>query len=139
MLLNACCAVAVRRDVRMRRRSLQSGSAYHIGMSTTESNVIDPVCGMTVSTQSPHHSEFEGTTYYFCCGGCLSKFRDDPKGTLDRQSDPVSLVSITVGKPSCCHKSLKRALNFLILKRRSERRFLGVFICSAASVLICTC
>lgn len=72
-------------------------------MSTTESNVIDPVCGMTVSTQSPHHSEFEGTTYYFCCGGCLSKFRDDPKGTLDRQSDPVSLVSLTVGKSSCCH------------------------------------
>jgi len=38
----------------------------------------DPVCGMTVTPQSPHRAEFEGRPYYFCCGGCKAKFGADP-------------------------------------------------------------
>ena len=36
---------------------------------------IDPICGMTVAVATARHSaEVRGTTYYFCCAGCRSKF-----------------------------------------------------------------
>ena len=38
----------------------------------------DPVCGMTVTEQSPHHTEHEGRPYYFCSAKCLAKFNADP-------------------------------------------------------------
>ncbi len=39
---------------------------------------LDPVCGMTVSPESPISHEHEGRTYRFCCAGCRDKFRADP-------------------------------------------------------------
>ena len=39
---------------------------------------IDPVCGMSVSRDSPKRFAFGGTTYFFCCDGCLKKFSADP-------------------------------------------------------------
>ncbi len=38
----------------------------------------DPVCGMTVTTQSPHHAEHEGLPFYFCSANCLTKFTAEP-------------------------------------------------------------
>ena len=38
----------------------------------------DPVCGMNVTEQSPHRAVHEGKTYYFCCGGCKTKFEAAP-------------------------------------------------------------
>ena len=38
----------------------------------------DPVCGMTVTEQSPHHAEHEGRPYYFCSAKCLAKFAAEP-------------------------------------------------------------
>ena len=38
----------------------------------------DPVCGMTVTKQSPHHAEHEGRPYYFCSAKCLTKFAAEP-------------------------------------------------------------
>ncbi|MCC9642952.1 heavy metal translocating P-type ATPase [Rhodopirellula sp. JC740] len=42
------------------------------------STQIDPVCGMTVSADSPRSAEFGGKNYVFCSDGCLKKFQDDP-------------------------------------------------------------
>ncbi len=57
------------------------------------SSVTDPVCGMTVDpATSRHRVEHGGETYYFCCGGCRSKFEADPAKYLKAQSvatDPV--------------------------------------------------
>jgi xanthine dehydrogenase accessory factor len=40
---------------------------------------VDPVCGMTVEVGSARHKvDHEGTTYYFCCAGCLKAFESDP-------------------------------------------------------------
>ncbi len=38
----------------------------------------DPVCGMRVTAESPHHAEHAGKHYYFCCAGCRTKFIADP-------------------------------------------------------------
>jgi len=40
---------------------------------------IDPVCGMPVGISGAMHTfEHEGTTLYFCCGGCRGRFVRDP-------------------------------------------------------------
>jgi xanthine dehydrogenase accessory factor len=40
---------------------------------------VDPVCGMTVEVGSARHKvDHDGTTYYFCCAGCLKAFENDP-------------------------------------------------------------
>ncbi|MBL7499322.1 XdhC family protein [Frankia sp. CNm7] len=45
--------------------------------------VVDPVCGMTVAAAaSGHPFEHAGTTYYFCCAGCRSRFEKDPSAYL---------------------------------------------------------
>jgi Cu+-exporting ATPase len=40
---------------------------------------MDPICGMTVAIAGAKHvADFGGRNYYFCCGGCLTKFLADP-------------------------------------------------------------
>ena len=39
----------------------------------------DPVCGMSVTIATARHrSEYGGTSWYFCCGGCKKQFDADP-------------------------------------------------------------
>ena len=38
----------------------------------------DPVCGMTVTVQSPHALHHEGMPVYFCSAGCKTKFAASP-------------------------------------------------------------
>jgi YHS domain-containing protein len=41
--------------------------------------VIDPVCGMTVDTETAEHkSTYEGSAYYFCAAGCKRAFDKNP-------------------------------------------------------------
>jgi Cu+-exporting ATPase len=38
----------------------------------------DPVCGMTVASDGPHHVPHAGVVYHFCSARCLARFREDP-------------------------------------------------------------
>ena len=49
---------------------------------------IDPVCGMTVSPDSPRRFIFNGVTYFFCSDGCLGKFSADPRKYLEPAQTP---------------------------------------------------
>jgi YHS domain-containing protein len=43
------------------------------------------VCGMSVTiATAKHRLEHEGTTYYFCGGGCRTKFAADPSKYLHK-------------------------------------------------------
>ncbi|MGE5179567.1 MAG: heavy metal-binding domain-containing protein, partial [Bacteroidota bacterium] len=44
----------------------------------------DPVCGMTVTKESPHRYTFRGTEYFFCNPRCRERFIKDPEGYLAR-------------------------------------------------------
>ena len=45
---------------------------------STHSDVIDPVCGMTIRTaQAPFSREHAGETYYLCSIECRAKFDAD--------------------------------------------------------------
>src|SRR3546814_11704903 len=45
----------------------------------------DPVCGMSVTEQSPHHLEHDGQSFYFCSMGCQAKFSADPAKYLSKK------------------------------------------------------
>ncbi len=49
-------------------------------------NMIDPVCGMSVTDASEHHHVHEGTDYYFCSSGCQQKFSRHPRQYLKPSS-----------------------------------------------------
>ena len=48
----------------------------------TTAALTDPVCGMAVTEKSAHHFEHAGTSYYFCCAGCKTKFTANPEHYL---------------------------------------------------------
>jgi Cu+-exporting ATPase len=49
----------------------------------------DPVCGMSVTIATAKHThEHAGTTYYFCGGGCRTKFAADPSKYL-HEAEPT--------------------------------------------------
>ncbi len=55
---------------------------------------IDPVCGMTVKPDSPHHFEYRNVEYHFCNAKCVVKFQASPETYLNPR--PVEAV---VAKP----------------------------------------
>jgi P-type Cu+ transporter len=58
-----------------------AGEAAHL--------VKDPVCGMDVDPRSAKHSaEVGGSTYYFCCNGCKTKFVANPASYIAKQPKP---------------------------------------------------
>lgn len=69
-------------------------------MSSSETTEIDPVCGMKVSPTDSPSCVHEQTTYYFCCGGCLAKFQQDPAGVLAARAEKDAAK---VGGGDCCH------------------------------------
>jgi len=50
----------------------------------------DPVCGMTVDSNSPHAHSYAGKTYYFCRTACQEKFSEDPEKYLHPNREPES-------------------------------------------------
>lgn len=53
---------------------------------------IDPICGMTVDpARAAGRYDYKGTTYYFCAGSCLERFRADPEAALRRK--PLILMT----------------------------------------------
>ena len=52
---------------------------HHVPIAATQPMAIDPVCGMSVNTlTSKLHSEYQGSTYYFCGPSCRTKFIANP-------------------------------------------------------------
>jgi YHS domain-containing protein len=54
-------------------------------LKSTSSNVIDPVCGMTVKPESPHATDLDGVHYRFCSAKCKTKFDAEPARYLAPQ------------------------------------------------------
>ncbi len=52
------------------------------------SSLVDPVCGMTVTEQSPHRHEHAGRMYFFCAAKCRAKFAAEPAKYLAPASEP---------------------------------------------------
>ncbi|MGC3972937.1 MAG: YHS domain-containing protein [Nitrospira sp.] len=68
-------------------------------------SVIDPVCGMTVDPATAAGSfAYQGTTYFFCSQGCLTKFRADPARYLSpgAVTDAMPATQVPPGTKYVC-------------------------------------
>ena len=64
---------------------------------TTEHQLIDPVCHMTVDPKSSAGSfEYEDHTYHFCCKHCLQKFSENPRQFLEPNLTPVTIQPVSL-------------------------------------------
>lgn len=58
-------------------------------MTTPATEVVDPVCGMTITPEDSLGSvKYAGQTYYFCNQRCLERFRETPDAFLDGAAKP---------------------------------------------------
>ncbi len=59
------------------------GHEHHDGQSPhpqhDPATTVDPVCGMSIPTDSPIHTQHEGTTYHFCSTRCQATFEATPE------------------------------------------------------------
>ncbi|MEY4481793.1 MAG: hypothetical protein RIQ84_955 [Pseudomonadota bacterium] len=64
-----------------------------------ENSLKDPVCGMTVTSQSKHSYSLKNIAYYFCSNGCKEKFIGAPSKYLDgglKDSESPASVAGTI-------------------------------------------
>jgi Cu+-exporting ATPase len=60
----------------------------------------DPVCGMSVNPATAKHTYgHAGKNYYFCCAGCVEKFKVNPDGYFGNPP-PSSAPLVTLGAPA---------------------------------------
>ena len=61
-------------------RSVQPSAQAEPAVSTTKKSLaVDPVCKMEVEpSTAKHRADADGTTYYFCCAQCRTRFVEDP-------------------------------------------------------------
>ena len=73
---------------------LRAAGEFRVSASTktslnviTPAEVIDLVCGMTVTAEKSNRPyEYEGTTYYFCAPGCRASFEKNPTAYLAQEA-----------------------------------------------------
>jgi P-type Cu+ transporter len=71
--------------------------SFHPNPTGIAQTAKDPVCGMSVKPSTAKHSwERAGRNYYFCCAGCLEKFKADPEKYLNTSQSGL----VTLGTPS---------------------------------------
>jgi P-type Cu+ transporter len=69
----------------------------HRNHTAAPAEVLDPVCGMTISPDDAvGHVDHDGRTYYFCNQSCLDQFAADPGRFLDagREAAPPSAADM---------------------------------------------
>lgn len=63
--------------------------------------VTDPVCNMTIDSESAQYtSENGGTTYYFCSAGCKRAFDNNPADFVQKAQNEGSPTSQGGGSSS---------------------------------------
>ncbi|HEU4688447.1 MAG TPA: heavy metal-binding domain-containing protein, partial [Vicinamibacterales bacterium] len=59
----------------------------HNHATATAAEVLDPVCGMTISPDDAvGHVDHKSTTYYFCSDSCLKQFRANPDAFIGERA-----------------------------------------------------
>ncbi len=69
------------------------------GAPATPQPLKDPVCGMPVPADSPHHIEQESKLYRFCSAGCEAKFAAEPDRYLPAHAAASPAVAAAPSEP----------------------------------------
>ena len=74
----------------------------HDHSAVAPAEVLDPVCGMTISPDgAAGHVDHGGQTYYFCSQGCLEQFRNNPERFTGDRS-PAGSTPEDMGREYTC-------------------------------------
>jgi Cu+-exporting ATPase len=78
-------------------------SCCHSSEPKAIKELVDPVCGMVVTKEAKHHTEYNGKWFGFCCEGCLTKFTKDPEFYLldAPRPEPVAIPGAKYICPMC--------------------------------------
>ena len=120
---SGCCSSAQPNDVAppTATSSCCDGGDAAASAAPASAKAIDPVCGMSVDpATSQHRFDHAGTTYYFCCAGCRTKFAADPDGILAKAAKPFVLPAKPAAKTASTHQ-LRGAVRMLRRQPRSRR------------------
>jgi Cu+-exporting ATPase len=79
---------------------------------------IDPVCGMTVKPESPHHYHYHGSEYRFCSAKCVAKFQVNPEQYLFR--DPVCGTTV---KPDSQLRHVHEGKTYMFCSQKCQAKF----------------
>jgi len=93
-------------------------------LNTANGQNLDPICGMTVSSDSKIKSEFEGRDYFFCSAHCKEKFDKDPGFYTQRQAEHKEQTSIEVYFPLMLISAY--LMGFVLLLEIQNRSFDGM-------------
>src|SRR5262245_44767341 len=53
--------------------------------------VVDPVCGMTIAPEDAvGHVDYKGERYFFCAESCVEQFRENPEKFLNPSAAPAT-------------------------------------------------
>lgn len=69
-------------DHRAQHEHADAPAGTTMGKTMDNEELTDPVCGMSVSMESPHRANWEGAEFYFCSAGCRTKFIAAPEQHL---------------------------------------------------------
>ena len=58
---------------------MKSMLAATLAPASSSRALKDPVCGMTVTTESPHKVDHASRPYWFCSAGCRTRFLTEPQ------------------------------------------------------------
>jgi Cu+-exporting ATPase len=76
-------------------------SHQHAAVAPTE--VLDPVCGMTISPEDAvGHVDHKGETYYFCSEHCLEQFKANPERFLHPDRPAAAASSSDMAREYTC-------------------------------------
>lgn len=70
----------------MAQNKCEHSHHQNIEQPDSGARLIDVVCGMKVTEQSPHHLTHKGNAFYFCSSKCMRAFEGDPEKFMDPQS-----------------------------------------------------
>lgn len=72
----------------------------HTAMPKNSPDILDPVCGMRVSAESPINLIYDGKKYVFCSSQCRDKFKASPLNFMDEDHHPTEKNGSPGGGPS---------------------------------------
>ncbi|MEC7520752.1 MAG: heavy metal translocating P-type ATPase [Myxococcota bacterium] len=84
-----------------------------------EPELRDPVCGMSVTEDSPHHLTHRDRDFWFCRAGCLEKAAADPAKHLEVK-DPVCGMTITKASP---HRATHEGTRYWFCRAGCREKF----------------
>ncbi len=81
---------------------MKSMLAATLAPASSSRALKDPVCGMTVTTESPHKVDHASRPYWFCSAGCRTRFLTEPQRYVALTAAPAEPMLAAAGTTYTC-------------------------------------